>query len=148
MALSKAALNTELTTDPANMGYAAHVAANDDVALAAILNDRAAGVAKGYSLTKANITAAELQSCVTVADWLSITADAKSAWQNILIASSDTGVPTTNANIVAQCTAIWTGKQTLTNLGAAIVRGCSRAEQIGGEGYAPSAGEVSIALRN
>jgi hypothetical protein len=148
MALTKQQLHDELVNDPASMGYAAHVAANDDAALAAILCDRAAGVAKGYSLTKANITAPELQACVTVADWLAISADARSAWQNILIASADVGVPTTNANIVAQCSAIWAGKTTLTNLGAAIVRGCSRAEQLGGEGYAPSAGEVSIALRN
>lgn len=148
MALTKQQLNTELTTDPASMGYADLVAANNDEALAAILTDLAAGTAKGYTLNKANITAAELQSCVVVADWLSISADAKTAWQNILIASSDTGVPTTNDNIIAQVSAIWAGKTTLTNIGAARSRSCTRAEQIGGEGYAPSAAEVSIALRN
>lgn len=148
MALSKAALNTELTTDPASMGYAAHVAANDDAALSAILCDQAAGAAKGYTLNKATITAAELQSCVVVSEWVTRTADQKTGWQNILIASSDTGVPTSNANIISQVVAIWpNGTTTLANISAARARSCSRAEQIGGEGYAPSAGEVSIALR-
>lgn len=150
MALTKQQLNTELTTDPANMGYAALVAANNDEALSALLNDRAAGVAKGYSLTKASIKASELLSCMTVADYITRSADQKAAWQNMLIASSQDGVPVANANIQAQASAIWNSPastDTWVNLAAAIVRGCSRAEQIGGEGYAPSAGEVSIALR-
>ena len=123
MALSKAALNTELTTDPASMGYAAHVAANDDAALSAILCDQAAGSAKGYTLNKATITAAELQSCVVVSEWVTRTADQKTGWQNILIASSDTGVPTSNANIISQVVAIWPNGTTTPASGA---RCCGR----------------------
>lgn len=151
MALTKQQLHDELVNDPASMGYAAHVAANDDAALSAILCDRAAGVAKGYSLTKATIKASELLACMTVADYVTRSADQKAAWQNMLIASSSDGVPVANANIQAQASAIWNSPSattTWTNLAAAIVRGCSRAEQLGGEGYAPSAAEVSIALRN
>ena len=118
MALSKAALNTELTTDPASMGYAAHVAANDDAALSAILCDQAAGSAQGYTLNKATITAAELQSCVVVSEWVTRTADQKTGWQNILIASSDTGVPTSNANIISQVVAIWPNGTTTPASGA------------------------------
>lgn len=147
MALTKQQLHDELVNDPASMGYAAAVAANNDQALEAILNDLAAGSAKGYTLTKSNITAPELQSCVVVSEWVSRSADQKTGWQNLLIASAFNGVPTTNANIVAQADAIWNGTTTMANLAAKIVRPCTRAEQIGGEGYAPSAGEVSLALR-
>lgn len=148
MAITKAALKTELQTDPATLGYAPYVAANDDEALAALLNDLALGTSKGYTLTKRNITAPELQACVVVSEWTSRTADQKTAWQNLLIASSYTGVPTTNANIIAQAQAIWNATTTLDNLAAAIVRPCTRAEFLGGESTSISAADVSNALRN
>jgi hypothetical protein len=148
MAITKAALKTELQTDPASMGYAAGVASNNDEALADLLNDLTLGTSKGYTLTKKTITAAELQSCVVVSEWQSRTAEQKSAWQNLLIASAYTGVPTTNANIIAQAQAIWNATTTLDNLAAAIVRPCSRAEFLGSEGTSVSAADVSNALRN
>jgi hypothetical protein len=148
MAISKTALNTELQTDPDTLGYASYVASNNDQALANLLNDISIGISKGYSLTKKTITAAELQSCVIISEWQSRTDEQKSAWTNLLIASAYTGVPTTNANIISQAQSIWNNTTTLNNLANAIVRSCSRAETLGGEGTIVSAADVSNALRN
>ena len=148
MAISKAALKTELQTDPATLGYAPHVASNNDEALADLLNDLTLGTSKGYTLTKKNITAPELQSCVVVSEWITRSGEQKSAWQNLLIASAYTGVPTTNANIIAQAQSIWNATTTLDNLAAAISRPCTRAEFLGGELTSISAADVSNALRN
>jgi hypothetical protein len=148
-AYTRAALKTELQNDPASLGYAAHVAANDDQALASMLNDQAVGASKGYTLQKATLRAADLLACMTVADYTSRSADQKAAWQLMLIASADTGVPTGNANIVAQFNAIWSGATTtLANASAALSRSCSRAEQLWGESTTISREEVGLALRS
>ena len=143
--MTKAALKAELQNDPQTLGYAALVAANDDVALAHLLNDKT----KGGSVNRVTVTAAELQSCVVAAEYASLTADQKSLWQCILLAAADGGVRMSNANIRAQALAVWAGGTTTrTNLGAMQDRAGSRAEALWGEGASVSHSSVSDALRN
>jgi hypothetical protein len=143
--MTKATLKAELQNDPQTLGYAALVAANNDVALAALLNDKT----KGGSISRVTVTAAELQSCVVAAEYASLTADQKSLWQCILLAAADGGVRMSNANIRAQALAVWAGGTTTrTNLGAMQDRTGSRAEALRGEGASVSFSDVGIALRN
>ena len=145
MAMTKAALLSELQTDSQALGYAALVAANNDSALATLLNNKT----KGGTIDRVTITASELQSCVVGSEYLTLTADQKSLWQSILLAASDGGVRMLNANIRAQALAVWAGGTTTrTNLGAAQTRAGSRAEALWGEGAAVSVADVSNALRN
>ena len=145
MAMTKAALLAELQADPQTLGYAALVAANNDKALADLLNDKT----KGGAIDRVTVSASELQSCVVGSEYLTLTADQKSLWQSILLAASDGGVRMLNANIRAQALAVWAGGTTTrTNLGAAQTRAGSRAEVLWGEGATVSYSDVGIALRN
>jgi len=143
--MTKAALLSELQTDSQALGYAALVAANNDAALAVLLNDKT----KGGTISRTIVTATELQSCVVGSEYLSLTADQKSLWQSILLAAADGGVRMSNTNIRAQALAVWAGGTTTrTNLGNAQDRAGSRAEALWGDGASVSVGDISNALRN
>ena len=143
--MTKAALKTELQTDPQTLGYAALVAANNDVALAALLNDKT----KGGSIPRTLGTASDLQSCVDSAEYAALTGPKQGLWTAMLIAAIGNGVPLANAGFQAQAVYIWPAAgPTLTALTALLTRAGSRAEALWGDGTSVSFSQVSDALRN
>ena len=145
MAMTKAALLAELQADPQTLGYAALVAANNDKALADLLNDKT----KGGTIDRVTVSASELQSCVVGSEFLTLTVAQQNLWNAVLSAAADGGVRMSNANIRAQALAVWAGGTTTrSNLGAAQTRAGSRAEVLWGEGTTVSFADVGIALRN
>jgi len=144
MAMTKAALLAELQTDSQALGYAALVAANDDVGLAALLNDKT----KGGSINRVTINASELQSAVVASEYAALSADQKALWHDLLQAAANGGVLISNTNIRNQALAVWAGgTASRTNLSNMQTRAGSRVEALWGEGASVSYTDVSNALR-
>ena len=147
MAMTKAALYTELTTDPQSLGYAPFVAANNDKALADLLNDKT----KGAAIDRVRVTASELQSCVIAAEAVALTPAQAALWTHILLAAADGGILMSDNQIRNQILAVFTatgGGTTKAKISNAQQRLGSRAEVLWGENASVSHGDVGIALRN
>jgi len=145
MAFTKTQLYNELVTDAGGLGYAPYVAANNDSALADLLNDKT----KGGNINRISGTASDLQSCVDTAEYAALTGPKQNLWTAILIAAIGNGVPLSNANFQAQAVYIWPAAgPTITALVALLTRPGSRAEALWGDGTTVSVSDISNALRN
>jgi len=147
MAMTKAALYTELTTDPQSLGYASLVASNSDKALADLLNDKT----KGGNIDRVRITSSELQSCVIATEGIALSVAQATLWSHLLIAAADGGVLMSDSQIRNQIQQVFTASgagTTRAKINNAQQRAGSRAEVLWGEGASVSHGDVSNALRN
>lgn len=147
MAYNKTTLLAELQADPMTLGYASLVAANNDVALAALLNDKT----KGGTIDKVYITANELQSCVVASEFTALTSTQIALWQAILVAASGAGIPIADIQIRQQLGVVFPNGgagTTKAKINVAQQRAGSRAEALWGDGTVVSAGDVSLALRS
>lgn len=125
-------LNTELSSDPLTLGYAALISSGNHAALADILNDKAgAGAA---SIDREFVDAATFQSQVDPTEYLALSVAQQNLWNAILTASSGGSIPIKNNTLRNQVLAVWAAGTTRTNLAALQTRTGSRAEVLWGDG--------------
>ena len=135
MTVDIAELATELTNDPASLGYATELTSGNNNGLVAKLNL----VRDTITVDKKEIQPAEAQSAVVGSEFVSLSDVAQRAWQCIVGLPA---IPVANANIRAQIAAIWgAGTSTRTNLLELQTLKGSRAEALWGEA-------VSVSLQN
>ena len=121
MALTLAALKTELTTDPNAYGYAPHVASGSTGALAALLNEPRATI----SVPRGLVGTWEIIAATDAAEYNGLSATAKD--------------DVADAQIQAILKALFPNPSTTrTNLIARLTRIGSRAEQLFGVGVSHS----------
>lgn len=143
MAIDRAALKSEITTDPAALGYAALVAAGDDAGVAAALNLARAGTA--YQQYRGPLPAYQVVNATDPADWAALTAQEKQRYQTLTGAGQ---VDTSNANLRAMFSAMFpAGSTTRANLTNLALRQGSRAEVLFGPGTTITHADVAAALR-
>ena len=115
-----AALKTELTTDPAGIGYAA--ASSDHEALAKMINTAV------RPLDRASLTGGQLVSCLDKTEFAALTA-ADKAYLNLFVTSGE--VPMTQDVRQSLRNLFPAGSKTRQNINAATRRDGSRAEELG-----------------
>lgn len=123
-----AQLKTEITTDPAAIGYAAHMTSGNDGELAKLLN-----LPRGASVTRNIVTSNQLLSTVTATEYAALTVTQRDLWQAILTATANTGVPLSDPQIRSQLGAVW-GPATATRAAITALQtntNASRAEFLG-----------------
>lgn len=142
MAVTKAALKSEVQNDPAALGYAAFSAVSDWDSLAVLLNDRT----KGGPINVTVLDARSLVNAVVAAEYNALTQPARDLWRDILTVGATQGVRLNDTGIVALVLAIWPASATRTNLVALQKRTGSRCEVLFGEGTAVNAQDVFNAV--
>jgi hypothetical protein len=159
MAITPAALASEINTDPLTYGYAARVAAGDDGGIVALLNKPRDGTdgEAAISVKRADCDPSELLAAIDVRDlataglpagmsvplaqsWL----ESVTQFPRIRLANDD-GSKTLIRRNIDRLVADTNGSQ--TRLDAVAVRVGSRAEQLGGAGTVVTGSDVSFALR-
>ena len=125
MALTLAALKTELQTDPSALGYSAHVAAGRTAALADLLNAPNAAI----TVFRASIPTWEVVACTDKAEYDALTAGNKQLYQ--ILVSTGT-INAADSRIRAMFASIFAAGTTRTALTAMARRDGSRAEQLFG----------------
>lgn len=127
MALSLAALKTELQTDPSTLGYGPFLAVGNTGALADLLNQ----VRGGISVFRSSIATWEIVANTVKSEYDALTAGDKQLYQ--ILVSTGT-INATDSRIRAMFAAIFgAGTTTRANLTAMASRTGSRAEQLFGE---------------
>jgi hypothetical protein len=137
-----AALKTELTTDPAAMGYAPMVAKGDDAGPVTLLNAPA-----GSAFFRSDVTIHDIVGAVAPADFAALAALQIAKLQLLFAGVSTIDLSlATNRTILA---GIFTGASapTLTALVAMAKRAGSRAETLFGAGAVVTPTDVAVALR-
>ena len=135
-------LKTELTTDPAGLGYSSHLTVADDQGLADILNAVQAGVA--YSIFRNSIPVRDLIAAITASEYVTLTS-LQIAQLNFLFSANST-LDATDLNTRNIVTTIFTGKaSTLGNFAVVAKRQASRAEVAWGQGTFITAQQVGEA---
>ena len=150
MAVDYVALKSELLNDPANLGYAVPIAAEDDPSVAAIINQIRSGTAadgKSYSLFRKDILPKEIVNCIAAADFTGST-QLQIAKLNLLFVSSpiDASLANVRANFQGIFSAASAG--TIAALAAVAVRNGSRAEVLFGIGTNITSSDIATALRH
>ena len=141
-AAHRTALNTELTTDPAVLGYAVHVAAQAHAHLASMLTDLAIHSA---TVDVTTVSVVDVQCAVVGSEWAALTTNQLLLWQTIL--QLQEGIPTFHANMKAQIQEIWgVGTTTRANLAALQTKTGTRAEELWGDGSRITPSNVADAL--
>jgi len=141
MAFTTAQLASEINSDPAALGYAAHVASGDDAGVAALLN--AATTTKVF---RNDLATHEVLNAIVAADFAALTQLQVS--KLALFFAGTTTVDATNANTRTIFLGVFTGMaNTVTALTALAQRNGSRAEVLWGVGTVITAANVSLALR-
>ena len=141
MPMTRAALNTELTTDPTALGYAALIVKGNDDGCAALLNQIRATI----TVFRSEVRAAEIIAATVLADHAVLTTG-QQLYYNALIALGVLDV--TSATLRANLAALFPiASTTRTNLVALAQRSGSRAEQLFGTGTSVSHTDVAVALR-
>lgn len=139
MAIDYPALKTELTTDPAGIGYAT---AGSGDAVARLIN--APRVASG----KANVAGLEravVLGRVDPGEYLALPAPERDLWRDI---TSLDPIPMT-AEVKQQIAAVWgVGTTTRTRLVALQQKDASRAEELFGDGTVVSRRDILKAMRS
>lgn len=144
MAMTTAALRSEIQTDPAGVGYAPAAASGADGAVADLLN--AAGVGVGYSIFRKSVGVHEVIGAIDSANFASLTALQLAKLQLLFAGTADVDATDLNTRNIA--TGIFTGMAaTLANLAVLVKRQGSRAEVLWGDGTRVSADDVGHALR-
>lgn len=149
MPFTTAQLATELTTDPANLGYAALIAAGNDRDLAAALNLVRSGTSadnKSYTVWRNDVSPKEVVNCIAPADFTNAT-QIQITKLNLLFTGNS--VDATLSNVRANMANIFSGASAATTNALAAVsrRNGSRAESLWGTGTSVSADDVAKALR-
>lgn len=142
MAITKAALKSEIQNDPNALGYAPFSAASDWDSIAALLNDRS----KGGQINVAVLDARSLVNAVVAAEYNALTQPARDLWRDILTVGATQGVRLNDSGIVALVLAVWSAGTTRTNLVALQKRAGSRCEALFGEATAVNAQDVFNAV--
>jgi len=141
MALTNAALLSELQTDPTARGYAPFIASGNDGKLAELLNEVQAGI----SVFRGAVPTWELLASTDVAELNGLAAPAQRLYGFMVSAGvidiSDANIRTLLASMFAA------GSVTRTAFLARISRQGSRAEQLGGAGMGVTDTQVAKALR-
>lgn len=139
-----AKLLTEITTDPAALGYAPFVASGDDASVAALLNTVGTATITRPTLSREDLFIALLPAASTFSG---ATASVKAKWDWIFnVLKGVTTLDSASINFIA--TSLVT--DTLipqANVDAFLTRKCSRAEIVLGYGVAVSINDVAKALR-
>jgi len=136
------ALKTELTTDPAGLGYAAHIVTGSFSPIVDLL----AAPRAGFTVFRGVIPSYEIINATAPAEWASLTAVEKQRYQTLTGAGD---VDVSNTNVRAAFGAMF-GAGTLTRdaLVALASRPGSRAEQVLGTGVTVNAEDIATALRS
>lgn len=143
MAITSAALKTELQTDPAALGYAALIAAGADQGCADALNLLRAGAS--FSVQLPTITSLDVQSCLDPTEFAALSATALSQL-NVMLSGGTVNVAAANVRTILG--AIFPGGgPTRTAIIAIVKRQGSRAEVLGGAGTIITHQDVAKALR-
>lgn len=140
-----AQLNTEITTDPAAMGYAASVTAGADGDIAAKLN--AVGAGAPFVVNREPISVGVFTALLDLTEFATLT-QAQRDWLRMLVAASTIDI--NNAVIKAALNGLFTQAAfptTRARLIAALTRQGSRAEVLWGAGTIITAADVARALR-
>lgn len=144
MAMTFAALKTEIQTDPAGVGYASAVASGADGAVADLINTVRAGAA--YSIFKSSVPIAALVANIDSTNFAALTALQLAKLQ--LLFAGSASLDATDLNTRNIVTGVFTGMAaTLANLTILVKRQGSRAEVLWGDGTRITADDVAHALR-
>ena len=136
-------LVTELQTDPLTLGYASLLAAGNDAAVYALLNDKS-GPGSG-SIDREFVNAGTLQSNVVATEYLALTAAQRELWLSLMVASQG-NVEVINNEVRNQIIEVWgPATTTRTNMSALQTRTGSRAEVLWGDGAVVSYSEIARA---
>ena len=145
MALNLSALKVELLTGSfAATLYSANVTRRDYNALADTINT--VGLTQS-TIQIGTIGALELQQCVVVTEYLTLTNQQRDLW-NAIVTTATQGLAISNTLIRAQITGIWSAglSATRSNLISAQTRLCSRGETLFGEGVVVDTNAIHVAL--
>lgn len=137
-------LKTELTTDPASLGYAALIKVGSDGGLADALNLPRSGAS--FAQFRSNVAPSEILHAVAPADFANANQLAVSKLQLILAPGV---VDASLANVRGSLQALFSGASQATRdaLLAVCTRQGSRAEKLFGPGTTVTPLEIAIALR-
>lgn len=132
MAINYATLKTEIQNDPAGIGYAAFVTAENDAGLAGALNLVRAGAS--YSIFKSSIPIKDVIANIVAADFATLTTLQIEKLQ-LLFAGNTSGLDATDLNTRSIILGIFSGMTTtVSNLTTLAKRQGSRAEVLFGMG--------------
>ena len=141
MAIDKAALKSELLTDPTGLGYAAQIALGSYQGCADLLNQPRGSI----TVLRPDVRGTDVFGSIVIGEYDALTASRRD-FVNLLIAMS--AVDATNATIRANVLAIFgAGTTTRANFAALAQRIGSRAEQLFGTGIQVTHADVGYALR-
>lgn len=162
MALTLAALKTELLTDPVGYGYAAFIAASEPENCAAALNKARLGNDGFPAVTvrRADISSQEIVEAIVVADYTALPGSPTAAqlsaerrylaWLGNLAAVGTVRLLNNDGSdgpVITNLKAMFNGGTgTITRLNAIANRNGSRAEQLWGAGVVVSTQDVAAAL--
>jgi hypothetical protein len=139
MALTLAALKTELQTDPTALGYAPFVATETTWQLAALLNQPRPAI----RTFRSDVPTWEVVACTGKAEYDALTAGNKQLYQILVSAGTLDG---SDSRIRAMFASIFAAGATRTALAAMAERDGSRAEQL--FGVAVTSEDCAKALRS
>lgn len=142
MAITKAALKSEIQIDPNALGYAPFNAASDWDSIVALLNDKS----KGGQINVSVLDARSLVNAVVASEYNTLTQPARDLWRDVLTVGVSQGVRLNDSGIVSLVLAIWSAGATRTNLIALQKRAGSRCEALFGEGAAVNSQDVFNAV--
>lgn len=143
MSISYTALQTEITTDPAAIGYAGKT----DAQVAALLNTVRSGTApdgKSYTIFRNDIAPKEVVNCIEAADFTAATQLVISKLELLFVAAP---IDATLANVRTNFSNLFSGASatTRTALAAVAQRNGSRAEVLFGTGVSITEADIGIA---
>jgi hypothetical protein len=141
MAIDHVALKTELQTDPGSLGYAAHITAGNDSALAELLNRTRAAI----NIDRDVIPTREIFEAIVPAEW-GLTSPIERERVSMILSLGEVDMRGTNTR-AALGGAFGAGTTTRANFQALQQRRGSRAEMLFGAGERVSHVDVGIALR-
>ena len=150
MPIDYVALKSELLNDPAGLGYSVPIAAEDDPAVADMINLIRSGTAadgKSYSLFRKDIQPKEIVNCIASADFAGST-QLQIAKLNLLFVSNPIDASLTNVRANFQGIFSNASAGTIAALAAVAVRNGSRAEVLFGYGVNITSSDIATALRH
>lgn len=146
MSINYLALQSEITTDPAALGYAGKT----DDQIAVLLNTIGSGTAadgKSYTIFRNDIAAKEVVQAIESADFISGTILTQLLTSKLQILLSAVPIDATLANVRANFMGIFNGASVTTKnaMSALAQRNGSRAEVLFGTGVTLTATDIGIA---
>lgn len=140
MAMTDAQVLTEITTDPAALGYANKSAGGQQD----LINSDGSATAP---VDRIFVSRLLFQSTVVYADYIALTDAERALWHAILLSDDGEGVNVQDPDIRNQILGIWkAGTTTRTNVAAIQTKTGTRAEELGGDGTIVSHIQISRAI--